>query len=159
MFETHSPEGEKTRAVDTGSIGPAQRVTEPVERISHNGQPLAFIIRRELAPVKTTFPTPENLNLQVGFIVYPPGGEVPRHRHLPPERKIASTSEVLLVQQGRCLADIYDDDKRLVATRELREGDVVLLVGGGHGFRMLEHTVLLEVKQGPYVGPGEKERF
>ena len=47
----------------------------------------------------------------------------------------------------------------LVATRELLPGDIMLMVGGGHGFRMLEDTVLLEVKQGPYTGLDEKERF
>ena len=47
----------------------------------------------------------------------------------------------------------------LIATRELATGDVMLMVGGGHGFRMLEDTVLLEVKQGPYTGVAEKERF
>jgi len=38
-------------------------------------------------------------------------------------------------------------------------GDVVLMVGGGHGFRMLEDTLFLEVKQGPYLDREEKERF
>jgi hypothetical protein len=33
------------------------------------------------------------------------------------------------------------------------------MVGGGHGFHMLEDTVLLEVKQGPYTGIDEKEHF
>jgi hypothetical protein len=47
----------------------------------------------------------------------------------------------------------------LVAPRELNVGDVMLMVGGGHGFRMLEDTVLLEIKQGPYTGENEKERF
>jgi len=35
----------------------------------------------------------------------------------------------------------------------------MLMVTGGHGFRMLENTVFLEVKQGPYTGLEEKERF
>jgi hypothetical protein len=35
----------------------------------------------------------------------------------------------------------------------------MIMVGGGHGFRMTEDTVLLEVKQGPYPGVQEKERF
>ncbi len=38
-------------------------------------------------------------------------------------------------------------------------GDILVLVSGGHGFRMLEDTVLMEVKQGPYTGLKEKERF
>ena len=131
----------------------------PVEQIIWKDKPLAYIIRAEIAPGKTTFLTPSELNLQVGFVVYPAGGEVARHLHRPMERHIVGTSEVLVVKEGRCQMDIYDDDRRLVATRELRKGDIMLMVGGGHGFRMLEDTVLLEVKQGPYTGLDEKERF
>ena len=131
----------------------------PVEQIIWKDKPLAYIIRAEMVPGKTTFLTPSELNLQVGFVVYPAGGEVARHLHRPLERHIVGTSEVLVVKEGRCQMDIYDDDRRLVATRELRKGDIMLMVGGGHGFRMLEDTVLLEVKQGPYTGLDEKERF
>jgi hypothetical protein len=34
-----------------------------------------------------------------------------------------------------------------------------LMVDGGHGFRMLEDTVFLEVKQGHYTGIDQKELF
>ena len=131
----------------------------PVEQIIWKDKPLAYIIRAEVVPDKTTFLTPSELNLQVGFVVYPAGGEVARHLHRPLERHIVGTSELLVVKEGRCQMDIYDDERRLVATRELRKGDILLMVGGGHGFRMLEDTVLLEVKQGPYTGLDEKERF
>jgi hypothetical protein len=132
---------------------------EAIECVSGRCRPLVFIIRTEFNPPHTIFPTPSELNLQVGFVVYPTGGTIPPHLHLPLERRIVGTAEVLVVKKGRCLLDICDDDKRLVATRELRTGDVMLMVGGGHGFRMLEDTVLLEVKQGPYTGLQEKERF
>ena len=132
---------------------------ETIEQIIWNGEPLAYIIRAEVSPEKTTFLTPSELNLQVGFVVYPAGGEVARHLHRPLRREIVGTSEVLVVKEGRCQMDIYDDDKELVATRELRKGDVMLMVGGGHGFRMVEDTVFLEIKQGPYTGLDEKERF
>ena len=132
---------------------------EPVEHISWKDKPLAYIIRAEMKLEKTTFLTPSELNLQVGFVVYPAGGEIARHLHRPLERHIEGTSEVLVVKEGRCEIDIYNDDRELVVTRELRRGDVMLMVGGGHGFRMLEDTILLEVKQGPYTGLDEKERF
>jgi len=45
------------------------------------------------------------------------------------------------------------------APRELNVGDVILMFGGGHGFRMPEDTVLLEIKQGSYTGEDEKKRF
>jgi len=130
-----------------------------IERIERDGRPLTYIIRAGRLPDKTTFLTPPEFKQQVGFVVYPNGGEVPCHLHRNLERKLVGTSEVLVVQKGRCLADIYDEEKNLVATRELGPGDLILMVGGGHGFRMIEDTVFLEVKQGPYTGLDEKERF
>lgn len=130
-----------------------------VEHITVAGRPLAYIIRAELSPAATTFLTPNDFRQQVGFVVYPKGGEVAKHIHLPIERHLTGTSEVIVVRSGRCELDVYDDDRSLVATRTLNPGDVMLMVGGGHGFRMLEDTVLLEVKQGPYTGESEKVLF
>lgn len=130
-----------------------------VEWIERNGKPLAYIIRAQLMPQKTTFLTPSDFKQQVGFVVYPKDGVIARHVHRPLERHLVGTSEVLVVRKGRAEIDVYDDDRTLVATRELRTGDVMLMVGGGHGFRMLEDTVFLEIKQGPYTGVDEKERF
>ena len=132
---------------------------EPVEYITFNGEPLAYIIRADMTPDKTTFLTPSELNLQVGFVVYPEGGEIARHVHLPVGRHIVGTPEVLVIKKGRCEVDLYNDKREWVATRDLSEGDVILMVGGGHGFRMTEDTVFLEIKQGPYTGLDEKERF
>lgn len=132
---------------------------ELMERIMASGTCLAMIVRACLLPERTTFFTPTDYKQQVGYVVYPRGGEVPRHVHRPLERHLVGTSEVILVRRGRCLLDVYDDQRQLVATREVSTGDVMLLVGGGHGFRMLEDTVLLEIKQGPYLGVDDKERF
>lgn len=130
-----------------------------IECIAWKGQPLCYIIRKELDPHETTFVTPPELNLQVGFIVYSAEHEIPRHTHSPIERRIVGTPEVLVVRKGCCELDIYNDDHECVAKRGLRTGDIMVMVAGGHGFRMLEDTVLLEVKQGPYPGMAEKERF
>jgi hypothetical protein len=132
---------------------------EHIERILWNNQPLAYIIRAGYRPDRTTFLTPPEFKQQVGFVVYPTGGEIARHIHRPLERHLIGTSEVLIIRSGRCEIDIFNDERELVATRELNPGDIMLMVGGGHGFRMLEDTILLEVKQGPYTGIDEKERF
>jgi hypothetical protein len=133
--------------------------TDLVERIFSGEQCLAYIIRASFLPEQTTFLTPPEYKQQVGYVVYPAGGQIQRHVHRPLERHLVGTSEVLVVRQGCCEVDLYNDDRQLVATRELREGDIMLMVGGGHGFRMLDDTVLIEVKQGPYTGIDEKERF
>jgi hypothetical protein len=132
---------------------------EFVEHIVFEGKPLAYIIRSQMVPKTTTFLTPSDFKQQVGFVVYPKGGEIQRHVHRPLERHLIGTSEVIVVRQGRCEIDIYSNQRQLVATEQLREGDILLMVDGGHGFRMLEDTVFVEIKQGPYTGLDEKERF
>jgi len=132
---------------------------QQIEHISWNGQPLAYIIRASFQPDHTTFVTPTEFKQQVGFIVYSKGAEIARHIHRSLERHLVGTSEVLVVRSGHCEADIYNDERELIDTREMGPGDIMLMVGGGHGFRMLEDTVFLEVKQGPYIGIDEKERF
>jgi mannose-6-phosphate isomerase-like protein (cupin superfamily) len=130
-----------------------------LEQIADKEKPLAYIIRGEMSPSQTTFLTPPEFKQQVGFVVYPAGGVIARHDHRPLERHLTGTSEVLVVRHGRCEIDIYNDARECVATRELGPGDIMLMVGGGHGFRMVEDTVFLEIKQGPYTGVDEKEHF
>ena len=130
-----------------------------IEEIRAADRLLALIVRQRFRPERTHFVTDDSLPMQVGFIVYPHDGEVERHVHVPLERSLVGTSEVLIVRSGRCEMDVYDDDRTLISTQELVTGDVVVIFGGGHGFRMLEATTFLEVKQGPYTGLDEKERF
>lgn len=134
-------------------------VDNRIELIESAGVSLALIVRADFIPASTQFLTPDTCNQQIGFIVYPSGGVIKRHLHKPVERHLIGMSEVLVVRQGRAIVDIYDDEQRLVASREIQVGDVVVLTGGGHGFRMLEPTVLLEVKQGPYLGVNDKVLF
>jgi hypothetical protein len=124
-----------------------------------SGVVLAYLVRGGTPPSETTFLTPHDCGLQVGHVVYPAGGEIARHVHLPIERHLVGSTEVLLLQQGRCEVDVYTDDRRMVLTREMHVGDILIAVSGGHGFRVLEDTVLLEIKQGPYPGGAEKARF
>jgi mannose-6-phosphate isomerase-like protein (cupin superfamily) len=130
-----------------------------VELISDKGQALCYIIRGDTCPTDTTFITPPEAKQQVGFIVYPKGGVIPRHIHRPLERHIIGMSEVLVIRSGHCQIEIYDEQECLVTVRDLYQNDVVVMVGGGHGFQIKEDTVLLEIKQGPYLGAEDKKLF
>ena len=130
-----------------------------VEFIQVEEKLLCIIVKEPTNLDKTTFVTPENLNLQVGFVVYKAGEKVPRHYHKEIERAVSNTSEVISVRLGSCNVQIYDDSQKMVADRRLDVGDIVIFVGGGHGFTMNKDTVLSEVKQGPYLGIDEKTHF
>jgi hypothetical protein len=136
-----------------------QPTSSPIEHIMWHDQHIATIIRRDYLPDKTTFVTPDGYHQQAGCVVYPKGGEVRRHVHLPIQRHLVGTSEALAVRKGRVEAELYALDRTPLGTWTLEQGDVILLVAGGHGFRCLEDSVLFEIKQGPYTGLVEKETF
>lgn len=132
---------------------------QSVEVVKHGEVIIAMIIKSDYMPDRTEFLTPHTFTQQVGFITYPKGGETAPHTHKQQERIITDTAECLLVRKGRVEVSFFGAGREIVAVRELLEGDVVLLVAGGHGLRYCEDTVLLEIKQGPYLGPEEKERL
>lgn len=130
-----------------------------VEEITFRRKILAYIISGKRDPEKTTFVTPPSSNLQLGFVVYNKEQSIPPHIHRRVLRRLDRTEEVLVVEKGSCIIDIYNNGKKQIASRKLNKGDIIVLVGGGHGFRMLKNTRFLEIKQGPYAGLSEKERF
>lgn len=130
-----------------------------VEDILWHDQRIATIIRREYMPEVTTFISPDSYYQQLGFVVYPKDGVVARHSHLPLQRHLVGTPETLMVRRGRAEVELYAMDKSPLGTWILEEGDMIQLVSGGHRFNCLEDTIFLEIKQGPYTGLVEKERF
>ena len=130
-----------------------------LHHITWQDQSIATLVRANYVPEKTTFVSPDSYYQQLGFVVYPAGGEVARHTHLPLERHLIGTPETLLIRRGRAEVELYAPDRSLLGTWLLEQGDIIQLVAGGHFFRCLEDTVFLEIKQGPYTGLMEKERF
>jgi mannose-6-phosphate isomerase-like protein (cupin superfamily) len=115
-----------------------------------------FVLRKDAAPDQTTFYSHPDDSQQVGHIVYKKGSKIPRHVHRVVKRQVERTTEVLLVQTGTCKCHFHDGEGVVVITVELRTGDVLCILDGAHSFEFLQDTVMLEVKQGPYLGKDEK---
>lgn len=130
-----------------------------IQWIQEGDRILSVIIRRSFAAYKTAFITPDDFIQQAGFVVYPAGGEIANHAHHPIHRSIVGTPETLIVRKGKLVARFYNETHELKGEETLEAGDILMLVNGGHGFTMLEDTVLFEIKQGPYTGLVEKEHF
>lgn len=121
---------------------------------------LAVILRRPNGQeVGISFPTEPSDELQVGHMHWKSGHVIVAHEHNPIVRKISTTQEVLFIRSGIVRVDLYVDSSHFECSRTLTEGDVIYLRAGGHGFEILEDADIVEVKQGPYKGEGEKTRF
>ncbi len=120
---------------------------------------LAIIIRNDYKADGVSFITDNNLSQQVAYMHHPTGKVIDAHLHNLVHRNVIMTQEVLIIKSGILRVDFYDDYKDYLESRELKQGDTILLISGGHGFKVLKEVEMIEVKQGPYSGEMDKERF
>jgi len=130
-----------------------------VDYIRHDGVLLAVIVADSFCEPGIHFFTPDELSQQLAFMRHPAGKVIPPHVHTPAPRTVEYTQEVLIIKRGKIRVDFYDDQRCYLESRVLSAGDVILLAVGGHGFEVLEEIEMIEVKQGPYAGEQDKQRF
>jgi hypothetical protein len=132
---------------------------EGLEHIEADGLRLATIVRSTFSADGIVFLTPDDFSQQLGYMRRPSGYFIDAHCHNVVDRQVSLTQEVLFVRSGRVRVDLFDAQRKHVATRVLGPLDVILLSAGGHCFEILEEAELIEVKQGPFVGEADKTRF
>jgi hypothetical protein len=105
------------------------------------------------------FFSPDGDYVQVGTWGYQAGKELLAHTHSEVPREVLWTQEVLYIRKGSIRASIYDSNDRKVEELTAGEGDVLMLLRGGHGYHIIEDgTQVLEIKNGPYVGASADRR-
>ena len=129
------------------------------EAITHEDITLALILYADYHSDGIKFFTPDHFSQQLGYMNRPSGYVISPHVHNSVSREVHYTKEVLFIKSGKLRVDFYDDKQNYLHSRKIGKGDVLLLAHGGHGFEMLEPTEIIEVKQGPYAGEGDKTRF
>jgi hypothetical protein len=130
-----------------------------VERIEDGDVTLALVIREEDWEEGLNFVSSEGDYQQVGIWGYNKGKKLEPHIHLIAPREVLRTQEIVFVKEGRVRADFYTERADFFKSVELKKGDAIILLRGGHGYEILEdNTKVLEVKNGPYVGADEDRK-
>ena len=115
---------------------------------------------RELANNKTAWFTEDKYGIQVAEFNYNQGKQFKPHKHKKRERSYNRTQEVMIVVTGKLLANVYDNDNKLVDSFTLEPGDVGVFLQGGHGYQVLEDsTVFYEIKNGPFTNAEEDKEY
>lgn len=130
-----------------------------IEEVKKKNKILAMIIRNNYVCDGIDFITPNEYSQQVAYMHHAAGKAIDAHIHNMVHRNVVLTQEVLFIKKGILRVDFYDEYEDYLESRELYAGDIILLVSGGHGFRVLEEVEMIEVKQGPYAGDNDKKRF
>jgi hypothetical protein len=130
-----------------------------IEHIKNGNQLLAVVVPADFTTVDVEFVTDPVNSQQLGVIFHKEGDAIAPHIHRPQERIIYDTQETLIIRKGKVRVNFYSDQQDFLQARVLTSGDIVLLISGGHGFEMIEDTLMVEIKQGPYIGDKDKVRF
>lgn len=130
-----------------------------IERVLHNGRELAIIIKSNYHSDGLEFITADDYSQQLAYMHHPTGKRIDAHIHNHIERSVAYTQEVLVIRSGKIRVDFYDEKQEYLESKIINSGDIILLVSGGHGFKVLEEVEMIEIKQGPYAGKQDKMRF
>ena len=130
-----------------------------IEKITDQNAELAIIVRSSFSQPGINFFTPNDYSQQLAYMSHPTGKEIQPHVHKKVQREVHYTQETLFIRKGKLQVDFYSDDQQYLESRVLEAGDVILLIKGGHGFKVLEDLEMFEVKQGPYAGDKDKIKF
>tara|TARA_B100001057_G_C22717593_1_gene898389 strand:- start:274 stop:672 length:399 start_codon:yes stop_codon:yes gene_type:complete len=131
-----------------------------IKNITYKKKLLAIIIKGNYEKKSGLhFFTKKNLIQQVAYINHPKNYKIQPHIHKTITRKISGTSEVLIILQGKMKINFFNNKKKFLKNCIVSKKDIVILINGGHGFKMINNCKFIEVKQGPYSKNQDKSKF
>jgi cupin fold WbuC family metalloprotein len=105
------------------------------------------------------FFTASSLNMQIGLMAHSKNHIIKPHFHINRKKIIKQMSELLIIFSGQLKVYFYNKKKMRSRSITLNKKDMILLISGGHGFKVIKKIEMLEIKQGPFVGEKDKMRL
>tara|TARA_B100000408_G_scaffold117730_1_gene95934 strand:- start:101 stop:532 length:432 start_codon:yes stop_codon:yes gene_type:complete len=131
-----------------------------IEKILHKKRLFALIVRRQFRKKSgINFFTSKIATQQFGFMKHEKNHFIKPHKHNKRLTRILRTTEVILLLKGTLRVDFYDDKYKYLFSKKINERDIIMLIHGGHGFKVLKNVEMIEVKQGPYSLASDKIKF
>ena len=131
-----------------------------IEKILHKNKLFALIVRRQFRKKSgINFFTSKDATQQFGFMKHKKNHFIKPHKHNKRLTRILRTTEVILLLKGTLRVDFYNDKFKYLFSKKINEGDIIMLIHGGHGFKVLKNVEMIEVKQGPYRLASDKVKF
>lgn len=131
-----------------------------IDKIIYKKKLFALIVRGDYRKKKgITFFSPNEATQQFGYMKHKKNYNIKPHRHQKRKIKILYTTEIILILKGSLRVDFYDHKEKYLFSKIIKRNDIIMLVHGGHGFKVIEDVEMIEVKQGPYDLAKDKIKF
>ena len=131
-----------------------------IQNITYKKKTLAIIIKNKYLKKKgINFFTNNKLSQQVAFMSHNKGHVIQPHLHKKRLKKIYDTTEALIILDGDLKVDFYNNKKKYLFSKKISKGQIIMLVSGGHGFKVIKDVEMIEIKQGPFNPSKDKKKF
>ena len=131
-----------------------------VTRIHHKKKLYALIVSNSYRNKKgVSFFSTNDLPQQFGYINHKKNHIIQPHKHRKRSTKVFITSEVLIILKGIIRIDFYDTKLNYLFSKILKKGQIIFLLHGAHGFKVINDVQMIEVKQGPFIKNTDKIKF
>jgi hypothetical protein len=131
-----------------------------IEKILHKKRLFALIVRGRFRKKSgINFFTSKEATQQFGFMKHKKNHIIKPHKHNKRLTRVLRTTEVILLLKGTLRVDFYNDKYKYLFSKKINERDIIMLIHGGHGFKVLKNVEMIEVKQGPYSLASDKIKF
>ena len=123
------------------------------KEIKHKGELYAFYFDVLEADDGLTFISKENEFIQVGIWNYDKNKVLPAHYHNEYSREATRTCESVHVVDGKIKCNIYTKSGEFIDSFILKKNEMVIQLYGVHEYEIIEKSIVIENKNGPYFGP------
>lgn len=131
-----------------------------IEKIEHEGELLALIVRDSYNNDGLNFVTGEEHSFQVGMHNVFKGTRYRAHKSRPfGAIEGLKSNKIYYVKEGKVGVDVYDKQNKKINYISLNKGDLMIFFEGAHGLDVLEDSKFIEIKQGPYRGVEADKEF
>ena len=131
-----------------------------IEKILYKNKLFALIVRKKFRKkAGINFFTSNEATQQFGYMKHKKNYIIQPHQHNIRLTKILRTTEVIILLKGTLRVDFYNNNKKYLFSKIVNAKDIIMLVHGGHGFKVLKNVEMIEVKQGPYSLARDKIKF
>lgn len=131
-----------------------------IKKIIHKKKLFALIIDKSFRKLKgVNFLTNPKDTQQIGYMKHKRKHVIQPHLHKKRLTKILFTTEVIIIFKGILRVDFYDNKKKYLFSKKISKGQIIMLVSGGHGFKVIKDVEMIEIKQGPFNPSKDKKKF
>lgn len=128
-----------------------------VKKITYRNKLYSLYFNALKADKGLNFATEDEHFIQVGVWNYDKNLILQAHYHNEYSRVASRTSESIYIVEGKIKCSIFTKNGNFIDSYILQKNDVAIQFYGVHEYEILEKSLVIETKNGPYYGP-KKDR-